>query len=355
MAKPTYNTNDIAKVKDLDADRVEAAINWMSAVLSEDYTDFFEDIKDGVELCKLLNAIKPGLIAEKKFKKSKIVFVCRTNIQLFIEGCKKLGIPETDCIETRDLYDKQDLASVIENIYAVDRIAGKHGYTSNSIQGNSKYATKNVRQFDAATLAKSKSAVPQMAKGGIYQKTSGQDGYGIVKTDKSMQQPSQVQGVWAQGAKKVDNKGMDGYGIVKTDKSMQNPSQVQSAWQKGSFKQENKGMDGYGIVKTEKDMQKPSQVQSVWAKGAKKVENKGMDGYGIVKTDKDMQNPSQVQGAWQQGANKVENKGMDGYGIVKTDKDMQNPSQAQGAWQQGAVAQENNGMDSYGIVKTAEE
>ena len=105
--KPLYNTNDIAKVKDLDADRTNAAIEWMQKVTGEEYTDFFEDIKDGVELCKLLNKIKPGLIAEKKFKKSKIVFVCRTNIQLFIEGCKKLGIPETDCIETR----------YIQNIY----------------------------------------------------------------------------------------------------------------------------------------------------------------------------------------------------------------------------------------------
>lgn len=101
MAKPLYNTNDIAKVKDLDMDRTNNVIEWMSQVTGETYTDFFEDIRDGVELCKLLNCVKPGLIAEKKFKKSQVVFVARTNIQLFIEGCKKLGIPETDCIETR--------------------------------------------------------------------------------------------------------------------------------------------------------------------------------------------------------------------------------------------------------------
>ena len=104
MAKPLYNTNDIAKVKDLDMDRTNAVIDWMQQVMQEQYTDYLEDIRDGVELCKLLNKIKPGLIAEKKFKKSKVVFVARTNIQLFIEGCKKLGIPETDCIETRYIY-----------------------------------------------------------------------------------------------------------------------------------------------------------------------------------------------------------------------------------------------------------
>ena len=81
----------------------------------------------------------------------------------------------------------------------------------------------------------------------------------------------------------MTNNSMDGYGIVKTDKSMQNPSQVQSAWQKGANVVNNKGMDSYGIVKTDKSMQNPSQVQSAWQKGANAVDNKGMDGYGIVK------------------------------------------------------------------------
>ena len=104
--KPKYNTNSIAKVKDVDDDQVAEVKNWMETVMNETYPDFFEDIRDGVELCRLLNVIKPGLIAEKKFKKSKIVFVARTNIQIFIEGCKKLGIPETDCIETRSPVPK---------------------------------------------------------------------------------------------------------------------------------------------------------------------------------------------------------------------------------------------------------
>eukprot|EP01084_Bolivina_argentea_P096110 172784_1 len=353
MAKATYNTKDIAKVKELDDNEVAEVKNWMETVMGEEYADFFEDIKDGVEVCKLLNKIKPGLIAEKKFKKSKIVFVCRTNIQLFIEGCKKLGIPETDCIETRDLFDQQNLQDVVINLYAVSAISRKHGFAGPFI--GKKYAEKNVRNFSAETLAKGKTAVPQMMKGAIYRKTDGQDGYGIVKTKKDMQNPSQVQSVWAKGAVPTDNKGMDGYGIVKTAKDMQKPSQVQSAWQKGSNPVDKSGMDGYGIVKTDKDMQKPSQVQSAWQKGSNPVDKSGMDGYGIVKTDKDMQKPSQVQSAWQKGANPVDKSGMDGYGIVKTDKSMQNPSNVQSAWQKGANPVDKSGMDSYGIVKEAQQ
>jgi hypothetical protein len=322
-----YNTSDIAKVKDVDPELAEKAKNWMESFVTEyqsdnlvQFTDFFEEIRDGVLLCIMLNKIKPGLIAEKKFKPSKVVFVARTNIQLFIQGCKKLGVPETDCIETRDLFDQQNLAAVLVNIEAVSKIAHQHGWQG-PFMTDKKYSEKNQRNFSAEVLAKSKSAVPQFAKGGIAHKQKGIDGYGIVKTDKEMQKPSQVQGAWQQGAKKVENKGMDGYGIVKTEKDMQKPSQVQSAWQKGSYKVDKSGMDGYGVVKTAPDMQKPSQVQGVWAQGAKKNESKGMDGYGIVKTDKEMQNPSQAQSVWQQGAKKNESQGMDSYGVVKKSQD----------------------------------
>merc|ERR1712154_709683 len=183
--------------------------------------------------------------------------------------------PETDCIETRDLFDQQNLNDVVLNLYAVSAISRKHNFGGPFI--GKKYADKNERNFSAEVLAKSKSSVPNWNKGGIAQKTNNMDGYGIVKTDKSMQKPSQVQGAWQKGANKVDNKGMDGYGIVKTDKDMQKPSQVQSAWQKGANAVDKSGMDGMDIVKVDNSMQKPSNVQGAWQQGANKVDNKGMD------------------------------------------------------------------------------
>merc|ERR1712048_160098 len=186
-------------------------------------------------------------------------------------------------IETRDLFDQQNLNDVVLNLYAVSAISRKHGFAGPFI--GKKYAEKNQRNFSAEVLAKSKSSVPGWNKGGIAQKQSNMDGYGIVKTDKSMQKPSQVQSAWQKGANKVENKGMDGYGIVKTDKSMQKPSNVQSKWQQGGIAQDNKGMDSYGIVKTDKEMQKPSQAQGAWQQGAKPVDKSGMDSYGIIKTN----------------------------------------------------------------------
>ena len=60
----------------------------------------------------------------------------------------------------------------------------------------------------------------------------------------------QVQSKWQQGGIAQENKGMDSYGIVKTDKEMQNPSQAQGAWQQGAKPVDKSGMDSYGIIKT---------------------------------------------------------------------------------------------------------
>eukprot|EP01084_Bolivina_argentea_P140429 246860_1 len=252
----TYNTQDIAKKKDLNPDEVAEVKGWMETVMGKSYDDFFEDIRDGVEICELLNKIKPGTC--KKFKKSQVVFVARTNIQIFIQGCKKLGIPESDCIETRDLFDQQNLNDVVINLYAVSSISTKHNFGGPFI--GIKYADKNKRNFSQETLNKSKSAVPSWNKGSIETKKKGMDGYGIVKTSKQMQQHSGVLNKWEQGAKEVNTSSIDGYGIVKTEKSMQNPSQVQGAWQKGANEVNTTNQDSYGIVKMEQQ-QEPQQQQ----------------------------------------------------------------------------------------------
>ena len=79
---------------------------------------------------------------------------------------------------------------MVQTLYAVSAISRKHNFQGPFI--GKKYAEANKRNFSAEVLAKSKSAVPMMAKGGIAHKNNAMDGMGIVKTDKSMQKPSQV-------------------------------------------------------------------------------------------------------------------------------------------------------------------
>eukprot|EP01083_Nonionella_stella_P111731 327949_1 len=93
------------KNKALNEEDVNTVQTWMEQMLGKQYNDFWEEIRDGVELCQLLNKIKPGTC--KKFKKSKIVFVARNNLSIFRKGCLAIGIDDGRVLSPSDLWDKK--------------------------------------------------------------------------------------------------------------------------------------------------------------------------------------------------------------------------------------------------------
>lgn len=156
--------------------------------------DLFDELQDGTVLCEVCNKIKPGTC--NKFKKTKIAFVARSNIDIFVKGAKKLGVRETDLFETRDLYDKQRLSAVVQAVYAVSGVSRKHGFPGPFIGVS--YSEANKRHFTKAQLAKSKSAIPMLNKGDKKNNVgSSHDSYGIVKDAKvSAQRISNVQSMY---------------------------------------------------------------------------------------------------------------------------------------------------------------
>eukprot|EP01084_Bolivina_argentea_P208723 355738_1 len=91
---------------------------WMQQVSGDSYgNNIFDDIQDGVKLCNLLNTIKPGTC--KRFKIPKNNFQQRVNVQIFLEGCKKLSVPQRYLFETRDLTDKLNLNQVSSCLFAL--------------------------------------------------------------------------------------------------------------------------------------------------------------------------------------------------------------------------------------------
>jgi len=77
----------MAKVEEIDQDRAGEAKDWIEQVLGQKIKgDFFEAIKDGVLLCEVANKIQPEIC--KKYKKSDVAFVCRTNIRIYLEHVK---------------------------------------------------------------------------------------------------------------------------------------------------------------------------------------------------------------------------------------------------------------------------
>jgi len=85
-----------------------------------------ERLKDGVILCNVINCLFPRSV--RKINKMKQPFMMMENISSFIAACVEYGCRKADLFQTVDLYEKQNMVSVISGIYALGRKAQTNGY-----------------------------------------------------------------------------------------------------------------------------------------------------------------------------------------------------------------------------------
>lgn len=123
-------------------------LEWVKEITGEpintngDMDNFFEVLKDGVILCKLVNAIKPGLV--KKINESKMAFKCMENITGFVDVCIKFfNVPNQETFQSVDLWERQNLNAVVICLQSLGRKVGQYGKPTIG----PKEADKNVRQF----------------------------------------------------------------------------------------------------------------------------------------------------------------------------------------------------------------
>ncbi|XP_046848806.1 myophilin-like [Xenia sp. Carnegie-2017] len=95
-------------------------------------------LKDGVLLCHLANAIRPGAV--KKINESKMAFKMMENIGNFLTFAESLGCAKSDLFQTVDLYEGQNIPQVINGILAIKR----------KLSGGE--STPNVRNFSEEQL-----------------------------------------------------------------------------------------------------------------------------------------------------------------------------------------------------------
>jgi len=142
----------ITKKKEIEPERLVQISNFLSEILGETFSKDMDlikvDLKDGTVLCRLVNAIQPNTC--KGFKTSKVVFVCRSNIQIYIEACRKVGMAELFLFETRDLFDVQRPWAVLDNIERLSGISRKLGFQGPFV--GPKLADENKRNFTQEQL-----------------------------------------------------------------------------------------------------------------------------------------------------------------------------------------------------------
>ena len=100
-------------------------LRWIEAVLEEPVAseDLIEALKDGVQLCKLINAISPGSV--RKINTSRMPFKQRENISNFLRACRKLGQSEHTLFTTADLFERGNHVNVVNGLYAFGSVAQK--------------------------------------------------------------------------------------------------------------------------------------------------------------------------------------------------------------------------------------
>jgi len=140
----------------LDMTKALEAQAWIEEVTGESFSsaDFGDSLKNGVLLCKLLNSLQPGTVA--KINTQNMAFKQMENIAAYIEGSKKLGVPDQYNFMTVDLYEQKNLGQVALNILTLKK---EKGYGFKKSGESSSYSPSFVSSSrDQSTEAKSQEA-----------------------------------------------------------------------------------------------------------------------------------------------------------------------------------------------------
>lgn len=75
-------------------------------------------------LASLVNDIKEGSV--KKINRTSLAFKCMENINAFLEAAKILGVPPQETFQTVDLWERQNLNSVVICLQSLGRKVQRH-------------------------------------------------------------------------------------------------------------------------------------------------------------------------------------------------------------------------------------
>ncbi|KAI8320483.1 hypothetical protein GQ54DRAFT_243378, partial [Martensiomyces pterosporus] len=97
------------------------AVKFIETVLGLqlDASTLRESLRDGVLLCRLINALHPGAI--KRINTKTLPFTQMENIGNFLAAARKLGLESTDLFQTVDLYEGKNMPRVIMTLLTIAR------------------------------------------------------------------------------------------------------------------------------------------------------------------------------------------------------------------------------------------
>jgi len=157
-----------------DQGKQDQAQAWIEEVTGVKFTDDFQPfLKSGITLCNLINIIKPKSV--RKINKMKAPFMQRENIVNYLEACKAIGLKDSDCFVTQDLFEGSNLVVVIDQIFSLGAISRNVDGFEGPYLGV-KFSDENKREFTQEQINKGKQFVPLQSAGSIkVEKSKGTD------------------------------------------------------------------------------------------------------------------------------------------------------------------------------------
>jgi len=149
----------------LDPQKMAQALAWMENLsgMKAGSQTLQEFLKDGIVLCKAINAIQPGTV--KTVNHSKMPFPQMENTARYLEVCKAWGMKSSDLFQTKDLYENANMVIVVDNIHQLGALSRKQqGFAGPYI--GVKLADEAKRDFTPEQL--NTSSVPSRQNVGSY-------------------------------------------------------------------------------------------------------------------------------------------------------------------------------------------
>ncbi|XP_062310299.1 calponin-1 [Osmerus eperlanus] len=128
-----------------DPQKEEELRLWIQDVTGRRIGDnFMESLKDGVQLCELINTLQPGSV--RKINNSPQNWHQLENISNFVRAITDYGMKPHDIFEANDLFENTNYTQVQSTLITLAGIAKSKGFHSKYDLGV-KYAEKQQRHF----------------------------------------------------------------------------------------------------------------------------------------------------------------------------------------------------------------
>jgi len=102
----------------------EQAMDWIEEITKENIDHFYESLKSGELLCRVINAMRPNMIKNININPKEGIMEIE-NIRKYLSACTAFGLNQNEVFDPYDLHSRKDIGAVVKNVHALSKVASK--------------------------------------------------------------------------------------------------------------------------------------------------------------------------------------------------------------------------------------